>query len=88
VKTKPIMDTAASLLGVSLLIVTAVHITGGAKKSVADELSFAAAILFLSSVLVSHRACDTASERLEKIADRLFELGILTLLASVVSFWF
>jgi hypothetical protein len=87
-KTKPIMDTAASLLGVALLIVTAVHITGKASKSIADELSFAAAMLFLCSCLVSHRGYTREKDRLERIADGLFDVGILTLLAGVLSFWF
>ena len=51
-----IIDSAATLLGVALLVVTAVHITGKAAASIADELSFGAALLFLGSCAASHRA--------------------------------
>jgi len=82
-----IIDSAASLLGVSLLIDTAVHITGKAASGVADELSFAAALLFIVSCLLSHRGLTKRDERFERFADRVFALALLVLLAAVVSFW-
>ncbi|HVU30200.1 MAG TPA: hypothetical protein VHE36_07350 [Sphingomicrobium sp.] len=87
-RTHYIVDSAATLLGVSLIIVTAVHISGKSATSIADELSFAAAILFLASCGTSHQAIVRRSERLEGIADNVFALGLLTLLFGVLSFWF
>ena len=82
-----ILDTAATLLGVALIIVTAVHITGKAATTIADELSFAAALLFLGSCATSHMSIVRFEDRLERIAERIFGLGLLVLLCSVLSFW-
>jgi len=83
-----ILDSAATLLGVSLVIVTAVHITGKASTTIADELAFAAALVFLGSCGASHWAIIRSQDRFEEIADRLFALGLLLLFGSVLSFWF
>lgn len=87
-RTQYILDSAAALLGVALLIVTAVHITGKAAQTIADELSFASALMFLVCCLLSHRAVSTGELRFEKFADKLFATGMMVLLASVLSFWF
>jgi uncharacterized membrane protein YedE/YeeE len=87
-RTHYIIDSSAALLGVSLLIVTAVHITGKAASTVADELSFGAALLFLASCFLSHRAIATSEDRFEAIADRFFATGLLALLCGVLTFWF
>ena len=87
-KTHYIIDSAATLLGVSLLIVTAVHITGKAAASIADELSFAAALLFLASCAASHRAISKSEDRFERLADKGFGLGLVLLFCGVLSFWF
>jgi hypothetical protein len=83
-----IIDSAATMLGVALLVVTAVHITGKAAGSVADELSFAAALLFLAACGASHRGISKSNDSFERFADRLFALGLVVLLCGVVSFWF
>lgn len=82
-----IIDSSASLLGVSLLIVTAVHITGKAAASVADELSFAAALLFLAACGVSHSAIRKSDDRYEQVADYIFVGGLGFLLLGALSFW-
>lgn len=83
-----ILDAAAALLGVSLIIVTAVHISGAASRSYADELAFGAALLFIASCLLSHRSISTSEGRYERYADRIFASGILFILGSVITFWF
>ena len=87
-RTHYIIDSSASLLGVSLLIVTAVHITGKAATSVADELSFGAALMFLGACAFSHSAISQGDDRFERIADKLFALGLVFLLCGALSFWF
>ena len=82
----PIIDSAASLLGVSLLIDTAVHITGKAASGVADELSFGAALLFIGSCLLSHRGLTTRDERYERYGDRFFALALLSRQSSASGF--
>ena len=83
-----ILDTSATLLGVALIIVTAVHITGKASTTIADELSFAAALMFLVSCGASHVAITGSRDGLERIAERIFGAGLVVLLCSVLSFWF
>jgi hypothetical protein len=83
-----IIDSSASLLGVSLLIVTAVHITGKAATGIADEISFGAALLFLAACGVSHSAIRKSDERYERFADYIFVTGLLLLLCGVLTFWF
>ena len=82
------VDSAATLLGVALLIVTAVHVTGKAATSIADELCFGSALLFLGSCAASHRAISIADDRYEKFADKLFALALILLFCGVLSFWF
>ena len=82
-----IIDSAATLLGVSLVIVTAVHITGKATTTIADELSFAAALLFLGACGLSHMAISGSDDRFERIADKVFALGLIVLLCGALSFW-
>jgi hypothetical protein len=83
-----ILDSSATLLGVALVIVTAVHITGKSATTIADELSFGSALLFLGSCLLSHRSISTGDNKYERIADKIFASAILLLLFSVLSFWF
>jgi hypothetical protein len=87
-KTHYILDSAATLLGVALLVVTAVHITGKAKESIADELSFVAALLFFGSCAASHYAISKSDDRFERIAEKIFALALLVLFCGVLSFWF
>jgi hypothetical protein len=87
-RTHYILDSASALLGVALVIVTAVHITGKAAQTFADELSFGAALLFLVSCFLSHRAISASNDRFEIVADKVFASAILLLLLGVLSFWF
>lgn len=83
-----ILDAAATLLGVALLIVTVVHISGKAKESIADELCFGAALFFIGSCVMSHRGISKSNERFEHWADNLFAIGLVLLSCGVLSFWF
>jgi len=82
------VDSAATMIGVALLIVTAVHITGRAAATIADELAFGSALLFLVSCASSHQAIARSNERLEHFADNFFAVALLLLFCSVLSFWF
>lgn len=83
-----ILDSSAALLGVALIIVTAVHIAGNPTKTHVDEMAFGAALLFIVSCLLSHRGIAKNEERYEHVADKVYASAILLLLASVLSFWF
>lgn len=83
-----IIDSSAALLGISLLIVTAVHVSGKGPQSMADELSYGAALMFLGACAFSHRGIVTGDERRERVADIFFSFGLFALLAGVLTFWF
>lgn len=83
-----ILDSAATLMGVALVIVTAVHITDKQSTTIADELSFAAALLFLGTCAASHWGIARSADRYEDFAGILFALALLALFCSVLSFWF
>ena len=87
-RTQYILDSAAALLGVALIIVTAVHITGKAAQTIADELAFGSALLFIGSCFLSHRAISKNEIRFEQFADKLFATGMIVLSLAVLSFWF
>jgi hypothetical protein len=87
-KSENILGAAASLLGVALLIVTVVHISGHAARSSADEIAFASAILFIGSCITAHLAIGKANQRFAAVADKLFFFGLLTLLFGTLTFWF
>jgi hypothetical protein len=82
-----IIDSASTLLGVALLIVTAVHITGRASATISDELAFGAALLFLATCAASHVAITRRKDRFESVASVIFGGGLLLLLVSVLGFW-
>jgi len=87
-KSENILEAGASLLGVALLIVTVVHVSGHAARSFADEAAFAAAILFIGSCMAAHLAIGRGYKKFDAVADKLFFLGLLTLLFGTLSFWF
>ena len=72
----------------ALVIVTGVHISGKAAASVADELAFAAALLFLAACGLSHWAISKSDLRFERLADKVFATGLVLLTCGVLSFWF
>jgi hypothetical protein len=87
VKSEHIVGAASNLLGVALLITTAVHITGNAEKTLADEAAFGSAILFIGSCLASHRAIVSENLSYERAAELMFPVGLIALMASVLMFW-
>jgi hypothetical protein len=82
-----ILNAAASLLGVALLIVTAVHVTGRAVRSISDEVAFGSALLFIGSCFAAHLAIGKSSESYDAIAASLFFLALATLLFAMFGFW-
>jgi hypothetical protein len=87
-KSHHILNAASNLLGVSLIIVTALHITSYSKQTFADEIGLAAALLLICSCLFSYWAIRTELQRFENGADRLFLVAQVLLLAAVIALWF
>lgn len=86
-KSEYILEAGASLLGVALLIVTVVHVSGHAARSFADEGAFAAAIMFIGSCMAAHLGIGKANKKFDAVADKLLFAGLLTLLFGALSFW-
>ena len=84
-KTTHILNAASNLLGIALLIITGLHISNQGRGTIADEVAWGAAVLFSLSCLFSYQAIrqEARTELFEMLADRVFLLGICTLLASV-----
>lgn len=90
-----ILSTAANLLGFCLFIITSLHITDGAEKSLIDEFtSIVALLLTLSSVFsfFSIRTDDPKQEfTLERIADNLFIVSLIgifgIILFMIINYW-
>ena len=87
-KAPHILNDASNLLGAALLIVTALHVTRYAPDSHADELAFAAAVLFLVSCGLSYQSLRRDHAHFETLADRVFLVAQALLMLSVLSFWF
>ena len=87
-KAHHILNSASNLLGASMVIVTALHISKFATETYADEIAFGAAALLLASCFFSYQSIRRDNERIEIIADRLFVAAQLLLMLAMLSFWF
>lgn len=80
-----ILNAASNLLGIALIIITGLHITRTAEKTMADEIGWLAAACFSISSLLSYIAIRREPEpsRFETGADRLFLAGLVCLVLAV-----
>lgn len=81
-----ILNAASNLLGIALLIIAALNVSHIADKSFADEVAWMAAVCFASSCLLSYLSVrrERPGESFEHWADRIFLIGLVTLIASIV----
>ena len=85
-----ILNAASNLLGIALIIVTALHVTGRNAHTWADEIAWLSAICFTLSCVFSYFAIrgEPHSIRYELWADRIFLVGLFSLLAAVTTLAF
>lgn len=89
-----ILNAASNLLGISLVIIAGLKVSGHAGKTFADEVTCLAALLFSASCLLSYAAIrsqaqsEIKAERYELWADRVFLFGLLSVTAAVALFLF
>ena len=85
-----ILNAASNLLGIALIIVTALHVTGRNAHTWADEIAWLSAICFTLSCVFSYFAIrgETQSIRYELWADRIFLVGLFSLLTAVTALAF
>jgi hypothetical protein len=80
-----ILNAASNLLGIALLIITGLHLTGTAAKSISDEIGWLASGCFSTSTLMSYAAIrrEPQPSRFESWADRIFLAGLVCLVVAV-----
>lgn len=83
-----ILNAASNLLGISLVIIAGLKVSGHSGKSIADEVTCMAALCFSASCLLSYAAIrsEAAAETYELWADRVFLVGLLAITAAVALF--
>ncbi len=81
-----ILNAASNLLGIALVIIAGLNVSHVADKSFADEIAWVAAVCLASSCLLSYLAIrhESAARLTETWADRIFLLGLATLIGSIV----
>lgn len=84
--TSHILNAASNLLGISLLIITGLHVTNHAHQTLADEIAWGAALCFALASLFSYLdlRAEPADTPYERRADRLFMLGLASIFAAVL----
>jgi hypothetical protein len=81
-KSSHILNTSATLLGLCFVVLTSLNINDRMEKSIIDELTAIAILMFMVSCLLSFlsiRSKNIKSVRYEKIADLIFLSGLLFL---------
>lgn len=81
-----ILNAASNLLGIALVIIAALNVSHMTEKNIADRVAWIAAFCFASSCLLSYLAIrhERRSETAEHWADRIFLIGLATLIGSIV----
>jgi uncharacterized membrane protein SirB2 len=79
-----ILNAAATLLGICLVIITGLTLTKSNDRSLADEIAWFAVFMFLISVALSFLALrlHVAAPRLVQFCDVAFFLGVASLTLS------
>ncbi len=90
-KTQHILSTSSQLLGICFIVLTALRIQKLFEASVIDELTAFAAVLFMTSSLLSFlsiRSENLNEDKFEKWADIifLFALAIMLLVILLITF--
>lgn len=85
-----ILNASSNLLGISLVIIAGLKVSGASSKTFADEVACLAAICFCASCVLSYAAIrtDDKTDGLETWADRIFFFGLLSITGSVALFVF
>ena len=77
-----ILNTSATLLGICFIVLTSLNVMDLTTKTIMDELTTAAIVMFMASSLLSFlsmRSKRSPGERYEKIADFVFLAGLFFL---------
>ena len=82
-----ILNTSATLLGICFIVLTSLNVMDLTAKTIMDELTTAAIVMFMTSSLLSFlsmRSKSSPGERYEKIADFVFLAGLFFLFITTI----
>ena len=88
-KSPHILNASSNLLGICFIVLTSLKVMNISNKTIIDEVTIAAIILFMTSCIFSFlsiRGKYTNSERLENIADIVFIGGLSLLFITTILF--
>ena len=83
-----IISSSTSLLGIALVIITALHVSHAARDTFADEIACISAVCLSASTMTSYLAirAEPRESRFADFADKAFLLGMLLLFVAVLIF--
>ncbi|MBL0104514.1 MAG: hypothetical protein IPP51_12615 [Bacteroidetes bacterium] len=81
-----ILNASSNLLGICFVVLTSLRLLALNDKTVIDELTVAATILFMTSCIFSFISIRNDNGKLEYVADVLFITGLLLLFVTTVLF--
>jgi hypothetical protein len=83
-----ILNASSNLLGICFIIITGLRLTNLHSTTLADEVSLFAALNFLSACVLSYLSIRIEKEtvRLERWADYLFLVGMISLFIAILAF--
>ncbi|MBS1510933.1 MAG: hypothetical protein JST86_08840 [Bacteroidetes bacterium] len=88
-KSPHILNASSNLLGICFVVLTSLRVLNISQKSLIDEFTTAAIILFMASCILSFlsiRGSIKNESRLEKFADYFFLTGISLLFITTILF--
>ena len=90
-KSPHILNASSNLLGICFIVLTSLKLLDKNAKSVIDEITLSAIILFMLSCLLSFlsiRHTGTGADKMEKLADIIFMAGLVLLFVTTLLFSF
>lgn len=90
-KSSHVLNASSNLLGICFIVLTSLKVLGKSEKTIIDEITFAAIILFMSSCFLSFlsiRHTSRHGDLFESIADVIFLIGLSLLFVTTILFSF
>lgn len=90
-KSPHILNAASNLLGICFIVLTSLKLLNRTSKTIIDEVTLGAIILFMGSCIFSFlalRSRTPAGEKMERAADYMFIAGLVLLFVTTLLFSF
>ena len=81
-----VLNASSNLLGICFVVITSIHLFSFSDKTIIDELTIIATILFMSACIFSFLAIRSGRSKLEVIADYIFLMGLILLFLTAALF--